>query len=1317
MKLKNFREHLIPNLILIIYYSIVIFTAVSAPILATRWHQSPFLGGLIEPGLHFKKFARIIPSEDWPIQELGWGLETQLIALDGNNVTSSQEIATFLASKKPGDSIDLTIATESGGKQTETIDLSTFTLLDRFTYIYLPFIAGLACLVFSILLISDQRKQPLSIAFSVLSLNLALILFTYFDFFTTHTLSPLLFLGIGMGAASLIQITILLPRQKYYFSEPTWISFAAYPPNLILIGLGIFQLQNPLVDLNYFLTLSLLLASFGISVLALTVYFVFLRAKVESPLIERQSETIFGATLLSFLPLYILLTASLISAAEPPVNPLFLLPLCVLPVTFGLLKRRYTLPQTYRHLYRSLIYIFLTCFFGIAYTLLIFLLNLVLITPLSPNNALAIGGMVFIVLLTFEPLRRRLEAVFNIKSISLNMSKGNLALDYTAKLTAADSQDVATKILRDAITEIMQPEQLHIFLYSPEIPGFTKIDPDDLQNKNDYLLPTDTALASTLKKLRTSLYIQPNTKLPISVQEDDEFLSKLNARLHVPIPGNYGLLGWISIGNKPQDEAYTASDINLLESLSTQFALVYERSDTIESLHHRLKEMEILNQIAIAINNITDFDQLLMSIFTHTQKILRIDRFSLVMEIEKNGLYQRQFQYQDGKRIISTREPQALPPEFPEKQTIVKGESTILDQNGTWLIVPLEKEDRTIGALSLGSSGDKSIFDRTDLGLIDSIASLVTGAIIKTGLLQASQSQTQHLALLNKVSQQLTSTLVLEPLLNTIVNSAMEILNSTSGILMTVDETTDELVFEVTAGPIGLALQGKRLPKREGVAGESYFAQKPIIRNNIDPADMYLNSSVPGAISKIKNILAVPLITQGEVIGVLEIINKKNDLSFTESDLQVLEGFASQAAVAMQNATLYTKTDQALEERIDELYTMQQIDLKLHSSQEITEALKTMLQAALSHTRACCATIALVDTYDHTLDNIWQMLPEEHELLPLEKIDLRTFPWFSKDSNEPFQIVDSSDSELAEILHVPQQCEAHFLIKADLGEDQYSLLILHLDSLDILSAQDIEFLVRLNNHAAIALRNAILYEYLQDAILAKNEFISFISHELKNPLTAIKGHADILAKGMVGEINEEQADFLRTISHNVHRMNTFITDLSDQSRIETKSLRMIFESTSVNEVVDEVLQSYAQQLKEKSIEIQRKIKTPIPNVWCDRLRLIQVLSNLVSNAIKYTSEGGKIEISADYAINKWDNEGAAEVVHFQVKDNGYGISYEDQEHLFEKFFRGTSDQILIIPGSGLGLRISKSLTKIMGGTMWFESAPGEGSTFHFTMPI
>jgi signal transduction histidine kinase len=318
---------------------------------------------------------------------------------------------------------------------------------------------------------------------------------------------------------------------------------------------------------------------------------------------------------------------------------------------------------------------------------------------------------------------------------------------------------------------------------------------------------------------------------------------------------------------------------------------------------------------------------------------------------------------------------------------------------------------------------------------------------------------------------------------------------------------------------------------------------------------------------------------------------------------------------------------------------------------------------------------------------------------------------------EQFDTELLQDENLSANLNLSEKRQWHYINFSELDEEQALLLILHTDSPAPFTRNNRIFLSRLKDHGIIALKNALLYEELHEAIRAKNEFIGFISHELKNPLTVIKGYADILRKGMAGQVTEEQVDYLSTITHNVRRMNTFITDLSDQAHIETKSLRLDFEPTPVHEVVSEVLHSYEALIEKKSLDIDLHLPGDIPDVWCDRMRLIQVLANLISNAVKYSPEGRTIQIGTEQAVNSWDIKGAAEVVHFWVQDQGYGIAEEDQAHLFEKFYRGSDLRVKKIPGTGLGLRISKSLVEMMGGKMWFESVLEVGSTFHFTLPI
>jgi signal transduction histidine kinase len=151
--------------------------------------------------------------------------------------------------------------------------------------------------------------------------------------------------------------------------------------------------------------------------------------------------------------------------------------------------------------------------------------------------------------------------------------------------------------------------------------------------------------------------------------------------------------------------------------------------------------------------------------------------------------------------------------------------------------------------------------------------------------------------------------------------------------------------------------------------------------------------------------------------------------------------------------------------------------------------------------------------------------------------------------------------------------------------------------------------------------------------------------------------------------------------------------------------------------VDEVIRSTKRQVEDKKQVIELHVPEKIPNVWADQIRVGQVLTNLVSNAHKYTPEGGKILLGAEVAANQWDPAGAKEVVHLWVKDNGIGISIDDQAKIFQKFFRSDDSKAREAPGTGLGLNITKSLVEMQGGRIWFDSEFRHGTTFHFTVPI
>jgi signal transduction histidine kinase len=264
--------------------------------------------------------------------------------------------------------------------------------------------------------------------------------------------------------------------------------------------------------------------------------------------------------------------------------------------------------------------------------------------------------------------------------------------------------------------------------------------------------------------------------------------------------------------------------------------------------------------------------------------------------------------------------------------------------------------------------------------------------------------------------------------------------------------------------------------------------------------------------------------------------------------------------------------------------------------------------------------------------------------------------------------------------------------------------------------ETLTFLTRLSDHAAIAIANAQLYEEVKDANLAKSRFVSFVAHELKNPMSSIKGYTELVASGMAGPVNEMQSNFLGTVRSNVDRMNTIVSDLNDLTKIQVGNLRLEYRPVQIPEVLDEVTRSLKRQIEDKKQKVTLELAEGLPAVWADPARLAQILTNLVSNAQKYTPEGGGFTIGAERYLEAGGVLAGTAYVHTWVQDQGIGISEADQKHIFQQYFR-TDDAKEMASGTGLGLSITKSLVEMQGGRIWFESLQGSGTTFHFTVPI
>lgn len=230
----------------------------------------------------------------------------------------------------------------------------------------------------------------------------------------------------------------------------------------------------------------------------------------------------------------------------------------------------------------------------------------------------------------------------------------------------------------------------------------------------------------------------------------------------------------------------------------------------------------------------------------------------------------------------------------------------------------------------------------------------------------------------------------------------------------------------------------------------------------------------------------------------------------------------------------------------------------------------------------------------------------------------------------------------------------------------------------------------------------------REAMQMKNEFVSTVSHELRTPLTSIKGYIDLILDGEAGEVNEIQQEFLSIVKENSDRLVELINDMLDISRIESGRIVLKVQPLDVAERVEGAVNTFRAVTDQQGRTIHVNVPDDLPKAAGDPDRVGQVLINFISNAIKYSPEGGDVHVRASADGTR---------VRVGISDEGIGIEPEDQARLFTKFYRVDSSLTREIGGTGLGLSICKSIIELLGGEVGVESEPGSGSTFWFTLPL
>ncbi|HAY83740.1 MAG TPA: hypothetical protein DCY42_02130 [Chloroflexi bacterium] len=1325
---NEFWNRLAPLLVLG-FQVLALFLLIVAAVLAFSWFDQPALGFFVDPAMVIGNEQQ--PRYEWEKQTFLEQIPNQdvLLAIDAQEVQHVLDLQQVLSQYQVGDQVELLLQARSGHIMSQTVQLGNFSNYERMMYFFLPFVLAVGFLGAGFWAVRVRLDDPSARVFGILTASLALALACWFDLWSTQRLVIVWLFSMGISIGAFLHFWLLFPKPYRFYHRSPYIGWAGYLVGIGLAGYAVSTLQNYNFPTQFTESRQPLWILVVLCLLVFMIGLIVRRYSSISPVELEQSRIVLWGSGLALLPMtgYLLGKIFQLDSFTIPLV-VALAPLVLLPLSITYAILRYRVVNTDLLISRTLYYAILSLLAGAGYAALISGLGVIFTDLVSVDSPFLIGIVVFVLALIINPFRNQVQLILD--SIFFR-GEGAYRQDmdsYAERISHLVELPAIAGLMREYVTQHLEPLRLHIYVYDALVDRYVPTLGEDGRPTTDIRFPRNSGLVHRLSSKRKTFFLDMQDTLPHQLQNERARLALLGAQLFIALPGQERLSGWLALGPRASGERYTGHDLDFLSNLADHAAKAIERAQVMADKDRRVHEMNVLTRVAQGINITINFDDILELLYAQSSQVIPLDDFNITLYNEATNLLRHVFLVQKDDRI-SELENESIPLGYGLEREVLqlrrpiitddyqqecRNRRVIPNKKGiyAWMGVPLNAGAEVIGVIAVGSYNPAILYTEDQHNILQAIADQAAGAIVKARLLEETEIRARQLASLNEVTRGLTSTLELDPLLEDIMSSAVEILDCEAGSLLLVDPDLQELVYEVVIGPVADEFLGSRQPVGIGLAGKVAESMEPMIVNNVEQSPDWNSTPDQETGFVTRGMLVVPMLYKGSVIGVLEVINKKNKMPFTIDDQELLNAFAGQAAVAVENVRLYMQTDQELANRVEELSVMQRIDRELNTSLDIGKAMEITLEWAMRQSQSMSGLVGvLVEDGLQVMASqgySYQLSKYETGVLPLDLPALASVlgegRLYQPDTEELAQssLLENAQSQLA----VPIRREAEVI----------GLILLESLSGDHYNENTIDFITRLSDHASIAISNAQLYSEVQRANLAKSDFVSFVSHELKTPMTSIRGYADLLAAGSVGQVTEPQMEFLTTIRSNIQRMATLVSDLADISRIEAGRLHLEFSPVVLNEVVDEVVRSTLGLAKEKDHQVMADIPHDLPKVWGDRNRLVQILTNLLSNAIKYTPEGGEVTLRARLADNEWDPAGVPQVVHIQVIDNGIGIKLEDQAKIFQQYFR-TDEGRDTASGTGLGLNISRYLVEIQGGKIWFVSEFGRGTTFHFTVPV
>ena len=565
------------------------------------------------------------------------------------------------------------------------------------------------------------------------------------------------------------------------------------------------------------------------------------------------------------------------------------------------------------------------------------------------------------------------------------------------------------------------------------------------------------------------------------------------------------------------------------------------------------------------------------------------------------------------------------------------------------------------------------------LTLYQSIASdlYAYGQEFKT-VSEESLRQTRELLFMLETSKATTSSLDLDTVLDGIVENVVLALNADQcAIAFLSPEGPDKLQIMATYDPLHgdrRSLMGSRQPG-QSLSAEDYptinhaLEQKhQVVSNNVED-----NPAVQGIFRLLGTdetgpLIVQPLVSNANVLGALLLGNARSKRPFSQGDSNLCRALATQVATAMENARLY----QDVEMQARQLQEMLRVrEVEGNQGRMIIEGISDGVLVSDEENGIILAneiaTKILSKSREELLDQDISLLYAEASLAIGDKL-----------RREPIETLITVGDKVLNVCLSPLK---------DSDDSFKGIVAIFRD-------------VTGKTHTEIA----------------RADFISTASHELLPYLNSMQGHADLLLEEAVGPLTPTQRKFLEKARYNAGRMDELVDDLIDVSELGLASPDLRLESTSLPEIIAASMVAVQDLIEQKKLTVNLTMAQELPPVMADPGRLRQVLENLLDNACKYTPEEGDISIAAELKGEGQGGLPGGDQVVVSIQDSGVGMTTEEQERVFDLFYRADNPLSLEAGGAGIGLAISKSIVEAYGGSIWVESEPGAGSVFRFTLP-